>query len=204
MGQERERKRVKVQAEAAAFLGISKTRLQQFHQEAGPSWWQESFRNSDGYDIVGIAKAQAVATVSRSGGSGIPAAERSPLQRQIAEAEAREAIDSAAIKSLERRKRQRLEAVAEKELVQAEIVVTLFVEALADLRNRLDELPYRFSLQIPEEFQRLVFQSVKDGEPALLEEFVRELIQSFEDFWEVMSSEVFDPPEDDEVEIYDN
>lgn len=151
-----ERKRTKSVSEAALLLGISRSRLQQMRREA--SWWRDDLGwidgtgEGDGIDVVGVALAQAEHHHHQELKKHQSTDEDARHQQRMNDLEYRAALENAEIKTLERRKRRRIEDREEKLTVGAETVVLFQREALAELRRLQDDLPWVFSRQVPAEF----------------------------------------------------
>lgn len=185
----RDRKRVETVIEAAEFLGVSRSRLQEMRREA--PWWFEDLHTRDGFDVVGIARAQCEFALRRELSTASASATE---QEQIASAAVTEAVETARIKTLERQKRERVELVEAKALVSADVVCGLFSEVLAELRTQLSDLAYRFGRQVPPELQSLVYES--DDRPALLQRMVAEVAAGYEDYLDLIASEIFEGESD--------
>jgi len=186
---ERIRKRVETVTDAADYLGVSRQRLQQFQKES--PWWEDWFRSGEGFDVVAIALAQAEWHWSQASGREATATTTAEEQ-QIAAAAVTEAVESAKIKSLERQKRERIEAIEGGRLVAVEIAAGLISEALAELRVQIEDLPYRFSRQVPDELKSLVFLDGDSGEVALLQRMVKGVVDGFAAYLDLISDEMFD------------
>jgi phage terminase Nu1 subunit (DNA packaging protein) len=185
----RERKRVQTQQEAADLLGISPQRLQDMRRNA--PWWRQELGN-DGWDVVGIALAQADYHKPEDD-LDLEIARRKKL------AVIEELEESAKVRRLEREKRQRVEAQAARELVSVVVVTSLLSEALSELRSAIDDVPYVFSREVPPEFVPLVFAG--DDQPALLQRLIARVVEDYQRWLDRVPAELFD--DDDQPEVAD-
>ncbi len=199
-GSNRDRKRVKTQADAAGLLGLSPQRLQDMRRNA--PWWVDDLCNDDGWDVVGIALAQHDHHFGRSDDDVSV-----ELQKRTAAAKIAELEEVAQIKALERQKRERIEAQESLELVRVAIVQTLLTEALGELRRAIDDVPYVFSQQVPPELQVLVYREVPEGSPiadlAPLQRIVLKVVEDYQRWLDRVPDEVFQLTEDADRESSD-
>lgn len=145
----RDRKRVKTQADAAALLGIAPQRLQEMRRLPSP-WWKPELCNEEGWDVVGIAIAQVEYHQEKADDDGGRA-------KRMADAEVVRAEEEARIKALDRQKKERVEAEAERTLVHVDVVQTLLSEALGELRRMIDDVPFVMSRQVPADVLPFVY-----------------------------------------------
>jgi len=187
----RDRKRVKTQADAAALLGISPQRLQEMRRIRSP-WWKDELCNEDGWDVVGIAVAQCLWHEDKNDDDGIA------VRRQSAELQKLE--EEAANKRLDRVKKERAEAIAEGSLVRSEVVRSLLSEALGELRRLIDDVPFVMSQQVPPEFLPLIFvddSEVKEvSKLAPLQRVLLKVTESYQRWLERVPEEVFEVDQD--------
>jgi hypothetical protein len=79
------------------------------------------------------------------------------LQKRIRDAELLKAEEEAAIRSLDRQRKQREEAESERSLVRVDVVSSLLAEALGELRRLIDDVPFVVSRQVPAEVLPYVY-----------------------------------------------
>lgn len=189
----RDRRRVKTQGDAAAFLGISPQRLQEMRRIA--PWWAAVFSNEDGWDIVGIAVAQCQYHEDRvvdNAGS---------VRKQ--EAELQKLEEEAQIKRLDRQKRERVEAETAGLLVRVEVVQSLLSEALGELRRLIDDVPFSMSQQVPPEVLPFVFvdeTTVQEiSRLSVLQRLLLRVTESYQRWLDRVPEEVFDGVEEEAV-----
>jgi phage terminase Nu1 subunit (DNA packaging protein) len=187
----RDRKRVKQQAEAAGLLGISPQRLQEMRRLA--PWWKPDLSNEQGWDVVGIAVAQCLFHDNKNDDDGF--AQRTRL------AELAKVEEEAAIKRLDRQKRERVEAEAEGSLVRVEVVQSLLSEALGELRRLVDDVPFVMSQQVPAEVLPFVYVDETDvKEVSKLSPLQRSLLkvtESYQRWLDRVPEEVFEVDQED-------
>lgn len=198
-GSQRDRKRVKTQADAAGLLGLSPQRLQDMRRNA--PWWNDALCNDDGWDVVGIALTQQE---YHTAGSGDDDASARELSRRTAAAKIAELEETAQIKALERQKRERVEAQEAGQLVRVDVVQSLLVEALAELRRAVDDVPYVFSQQVPAELRHLVWveeSGVRElSRLAPLQRIILKVVEDYQRWLDRVPEEVFDLTELAEAE----
>lgn len=188
---------MKTAAEAAAFLGVSRTRVNQFVRES--PWWSAALKTADGWDVVGIAVAQAEWHAANK-----PAAERaadSGALERIAAAEELEAIESARCKTLERMKRERVELEHSRQLVSAEIVTSLMREMLAEIRRAFDDVAFVLSQQVSPDVLPVVFveETLHAGDVskmAPLQRIIAERIEQYQMWLDMISVDIFEVPDE--------
>jgi hypothetical protein len=187
----RDRKRVKQQAEAAALLGISPQRLQEMRRLA--PWWKPDLSNEQGWDVVGIAVAQCMFHDNKGDDEGFA------QRRQSAELAKVE--EEAAIKRLDRQKRERVEAEAEGSLVRVEVVQSLLSEALGELRRLIDDVPFVMSQQVPADVLPFVFvdeTTIKEvSKLSPLQRSLLKVTESYQRWLDRVPEEVFEVEQDD-------
>jgi hypothetical protein len=182
---------VKQQAEAAALLGISPQRLQEMRRLA--PWWKPDLSNEQGWDVVGIAVAQCMFHDDKGDDEGFA------QRRQSAELAKVE--EEAAIKRLDRQKRERVEAEAEGSLVRVEVVQSLLSEALGELRRLIDDVPFVMSQQVPAEVLPFVFvdeTTIKEvSKLSPLQRSLLKVTESYQRWLDRVPEEVFEVDQDD-------
>ena len=187
----RDRKRVKQQAEAAGLLGISPQRLQEMRRLA--PWWKPDLSNEQGWDVVGIAVAQCMFHEDKADDEGFA------LRRQSAELAKVE--EEAAIKRLDRQKRERVEAEAEGSLVRVEVVQSLLSEALGELRRLIDDVPFVMSQQVPAEVLPFVYvdeTTIKEvSKLSPLQRSLLKVTESYQRWLDRVPEEVFEVDQED-------
>lgn len=206
MSDDRERRRVATQADCAAFLGISTSRPRSMPSEC--KWWEDGFVTSEGWDVVGIAKAQAEWNLRRKFGAGTTTT-TTEEEKRIASANVVIAEETAAAKTLDRRSKERRDGREEGALVEVEVVCRTLSEAFVGLQKQLSDLPFVFAQQVPPEFLPLVYvegtrlesPEVDDGtdveypEPALLQRLVEDVETGYGQLLDLAASEIFDDDE---------
>jgi len=203
----RKRKRVETVTDAALYLGISRQRLQEIRRTPAP-WWQDEMATDAGFDVVGIALAQAAWHHQEQLKKLEAETPRTEFDERMQAAALLEAEEAARVKQLDRQKRERLEQQAAGELVRVEVVRSLLREALGELRRGLDDLPWVFSRQVSPEFADQCYtveigkaQAVSDLAP--LQRAVMKVVEQYQRYLDRIPAEVFeesqvdlDPPAD--------
>jgi len=192
----RKRKRVETVSDAALFLGISRQRLQEIRRTPAP-WWRAELETDEGWDVVGIAVAQSAwhhqAEVDRLKAE-TPTTE---FDVRMQAAELLEAEEAARVKQLDRRKRERLEELAARELVRVEVVRSLLREALGELRRLLDDLPWLFSRQVDPAFAEECYtlevgKAERVSDLAPLQRAVMKVVEGYQRWLDRIPTEVFE------------
>jgi len=192
----RKRKRVETVSDAALYLGISRQRLQEMRRAPAP-WWSGEMVTDAGFDVVGIAIAQAEWHHSEQLKKLEAEKPQSEFDERMQAAALLEAEEAARVKQLDRQKRERLEQQAAGELVRVEVVRSLLREALGELRRVLDDLPWVFSQQVDPKFAEQCFsvevsqaQAVSDLAP--LQRAVMKVVEQYQRYLERVPAEVFE------------
>lgn len=127
--------RIKTQKEAAAVLGVARVRLRDW--ELNAPWWRAEFRTFEGYDISGIAAAQAEFNC----GQPITPASEDNWNERTKKAKALEA---------ELELEERIFEFQQKKgnILPADVYASFVRELLGMIRKRLEEIPIRVSRNI--------------------------------------------------------
>ena len=192
----RKRKRVETISDASKFLGISRQRLQEIRRTPAP-WWSDELGTDAGFDVVGIAIAQAEWHHQEQLKKLEAEKPRSEFDERMQAAALLEAEEAARVKQLDRQKRERLEQQAAGDLVRVEVVRSLLREALGELRRVLDDLPWVFSQQVDPELAAQCFtvevsQAAAVSDLAPLQRAVMKVVEQYQRYLDRVPAEVFE------------
>jgi hypothetical protein len=151
-------------------------------------WWKPELCDDLGWDVVGIAVAQCQYHEAK--------ADDGESRRRMEAAELQRAEEEAAIKRLDRQKRERVEQESAGQLVRVDVVQSLLCEANGELRRLIDDVPYTMSTQVPPEVVPWVYVNdalvVEVSKLSLLQRVLLKVTESYQRWLDRVPEEVFE------------